>query len=266
MTRRDALPVTVVVPCYNSRATITRAMESVAAQTWAPAEVIVVDDSSTDGTADVLHGLTRQSWPFDMRLGRLPENRGPGGAREAAWAMARPDTRYVAFLDADDTWWPAKLERQVSWMEARPGIAWTAHRCTIVSSLPLPAATPAVIRAVPITRRRLLLRNGIATPTVVARRSLRSRFREGWRHCEDLMLWLDWLDEGNAAAMLDVPLATLGRPPCSPGGSTGDLAAMSRGEMRVLRTLVAEGRLSPPEACAWRALACVRYARRRIVA
>jgi glycosyltransferase involved in cell wall biosynthesis len=266
VTKRDALPVTVVVPCYNSGATITRAMDSVAAQTSAPAEVIVMDDASTDDTADVLNGLASQSWPFDVRLGRLPKNRGPGGAREAAWAMARPDTRYVAFLDADDTWWPAKLERQVSWMEARPGIAWTAHRCTIVSSLALPSASPVVPRGIPITRRQLLLRNGIATPTVVARRSVRSRFREGWRHCEDLMLWLDWLDEGNAAAMLDVPLATLGRPPCSPGGSTGDLAAMSRGEMRVLRTLVDEGRLSRAEACVWRAVAWVRYARRRIVA
>ena len=151
-------------------------------------------------------------------------------------------------------------------MEDRPSIAWTAHRCTIFSSVARPTATAAGIRALPITRRQLLLRNGIATPTVVARRSLRSGVREGWRHCEDLMLWLDWLEEGNAAAMLDVPLATLGRPPCSPGGSTGDLAAMSRGEMRVLRTLVDEGRLSPAEACVWRAVAWIRYARRRIVA
>jgi hypothetical protein len=108
------------------------------------------------------------------------------------------------------------------------------------------------------------VRNAIATPTVVVRRWVRSRFRSAWRHCEDLMLWLDWLDEGARGEMLDMNLATLGRSPGTPGGSTGDLAAMYRGEVRVIRTLVDEGRMEGFEAAAWHVYAWLRYLRRRL--
>jgi len=267
VTSDACLPVSVIVPCHDAEATVERALESIANQTQPPAEAIVVNDASTDGTASVLRRCEEKPWPFTFAVITLPINRGPGEARNAGWSSINPATVYVAFLDADDVWLPRKLEWQIEWMKKHKDVAWSAHRCSILGNQRMRAsedALPPTVAA--ITRRRLLARNSVATPTVVARASIRSRFREDWRHCEDLMLWLDWLDEGARGAMLDLPLAALGRVPCAPGGCTGDQAAMYRGEQRVLGTLAAEGRMSGLESAAWRGYAWLRYQRRRLCA
>lgn len=256
-------PVSVVIPCYHSTTTLARAVESVAMQSVIPAEVILVDDASEDETGNLVVELSRGAWPFAMRAARLPENRGPGEARNEGCVMVDSSSRYIAFLDADDTWLPEKLERQLRWMEAHPTVAWTAHRCSIRGEAEPPLSGPRDLAARPITRTGLLLRNAVATPTVVVRTAVGVRFRPGWRWCEDLMLWLDWLDHGHRGAMLDGSLAALGRRPTTPGGSTGNLAAMYSGERRVIRTLVAEGRMSSPAALVWRAYAWARYLCRR---
>jgi len=267
VTSSACLPVSVIVPCHNAEATVERALESIANQTQPPAEAIVVDDASTDGTACVLRRCSERPWPFAFTVMTLPMNRGPGEARNAGWEAIGPATEYVAFLDADDVWHSRKLERQIAWMEKHPDVAWTAHRCSIPGSQRLRASADMLpVEVAAISTRRLLARNAVATPTVVARASVRSHFREGWRHCEDLMLWLDWLGEGARGAMLDLPLASLGRVPGTAGGCTGDLAAMHRGEQRVLRTLAKEGRISGLEAAVWRGYAWLRYQRRRMYA
>jgi glycosyltransferase involved in cell wall biosynthesis len=256
-------PVSVIVPCHDAATTVVRAVESVAAQSSPPTELILVDDGSRDGTADAIAGLAGRHWPFDLKAVRLAENRGPGEARNEGIARADPATRYVAFLDADDWWLPAKLAVQVAWMERHAAVAWTAHRCLVRGDAASPAQ-PADVAARPITRTALLLRNFVATPTVVARMPPADRFRAGWRACEDLMLWIDWLDHGHAGAMLEAALAVLGRRPTTPGGTTGDMAAMHAGERRVLDTLAREGRLSSLAACGWKCYAAARYLRRRI--
>jgi glycosyltransferase involved in cell wall biosynthesis len=258
----DDASVSVIVPCFRAAATIARAVESVAAQMVAPAEVILVDDASTDATAAAIGELSRRVWPFALRTTRLAENRGPGEARNEGWKLVSAESRYVAFLDADDVWLPSKLGRQVAWMEAHDDVAWTAHRIGILGTATVPAPPP-VVASLPITRAGLLARNAVATPTVVVRATVTGRFRPGWRRCEDLILWMDWLDADERGAMLDAALALLGRKPATPGGVTGELRAMYAGERRVIDTLVSERRLSQLAAIAWRGYAWARYQRRR---
>lgn len=96
--------ISVVIPTYNSRAIVRDAIHSVLAQTLAPLEVIVVDDGSTDGTAESLAGL-------DPRVRCLRQaNAGPARARTVGASNARGD--WIALLDADDVWLADKLERQ----------------------------------------------------------------------------------------------------------------------------------------------------------
>jgi len=258
-------PISVIVPCHDAESTVERALESIAKQTNWPTQAVVVDDASTDGTAGVLRRCAQRRWPFVLTVVTLPMNRGPSEARNAGWESIRPDSKYVAFLDADDVWLPRKLERQIAWMEKHQDVAWTAHRCIILGTAqPPPRDDGSSTKVTPISRRRLLARNLVATPTVVVRASVRNRFRVGWRHCEDLLLWLDWLDAGARGVMLDIPLAALGRVPGTPGGSTADLEAMYRSEQRVICTLATEGRIPRLEAAAWQGYAWLRYQRRRL--
>lgn len=99
--------VSVVIPLFNRRDYIVGTIESVLAQRHRDVEVLVVDDGSTDGSAD----LVAATFGERVRLVRQPQNVGRSAARNLGWEMARGDL--VAFLDSDDLWLPDKLSRQV---------------------------------------------------------------------------------------------------------------------------------------------------------
>lgn len=103
--------VSVVMPLFNKRPYVRRAIESIQKQTMPNWELIIVDDGSTDNPFDEI--------PLqDLRLQLLrQENRGPGAARNAGIARARG--RYMAFLDADDEWLPSFLEAGLRLLEDR---------------------------------------------------------------------------------------------------------------------------------------------------
>jgi glycosyltransferase involved in cell wall biosynthesis len=105
----NAHSISVVIPAYQAEGYIGEAIESIFAQTLSPAEVIVVDDGSTDSTADVASG-------FDgVTLLRQP-NRGPSAARNAGYEISTGDL--LAFHDADDLMEPRKLELQAAYLES----------------------------------------------------------------------------------------------------------------------------------------------------
>ncbi len=110
------LTVSVVIPAYNRAHTIGRAIESALAQTRRPAEVIVVDDRSTDDTREVLADWQRRQ-PLVRPVFRAT-NGGPAGARNAGVTAARGDV--IAFLDSDDVWLPEHLERCCGLLDADP--------------------------------------------------------------------------------------------------------------------------------------------------
>ena len=116
--------VSVVIPTYNRADLLGKAIESVLDQSYRDLELIVVDDASTDGTPQVVRGYGDPR----VRYIVLQENRRQGVAMNAGIANARGDV--IAFLDSDDTWLPAKLERQLAFVEtmappAKPWICYT---------------------------------------------------------------------------------------------------------------------------------------------
>ncbi len=101
--------VSVVIVCHNAIAYIREALASVEAQTHQPLEVVVVDDGSSDGTPAA---VARHRGKVPLRLIRFRRNQGPAKARRRGVRAARG--HWIAFLDADDVWYPQKLEKQVA--------------------------------------------------------------------------------------------------------------------------------------------------------
>ncbi|HRK79301.1 MAG: glycosyl transferase [Hydrogenophilales bacterium 17-64-11] len=106
--------ISIVMPCYNAAAHLPASIGSVLAQTCGDWELIAVDDGSTDATLDWLRSQT------DPRIRvHAQSNRGVSAARNAGLARARG--RYVAFLDADDTWAADYLDRMLAALQGSPG-------------------------------------------------------------------------------------------------------------------------------------------------
>jgi glycosyltransferase involved in cell wall biosynthesis len=104
--------VSVIIPTYNRCAILERAIESVLGQTFTDYELIVVDDGSTDETADLLDRYRNR-----VKVIRQ-ENRGVSAARNTGIRASKGEL--VALLDSDDSWLPNKLERQVAFFDACP--------------------------------------------------------------------------------------------------------------------------------------------------
>lgn len=109
--------VTVVVPAYNAAEHLRESLDSVLAQTFTDWELLVADDCSTDSTP----GIARAYAAADprVRVFTQPVNSGGRPAVPKNRALAEARGELVAFLDADDMWEPAKLQRQVALMESR---------------------------------------------------------------------------------------------------------------------------------------------------
>ena len=102
--------ISVVIPCYNSAATINRALSSVCAQTIKPRELILVDDASSDNTLELLRSFSNTEHEFSVIVIKNDLNLGPGLSRNKAWDYANGD--WISFLDSDDAWTRNKLEVQ----------------------------------------------------------------------------------------------------------------------------------------------------------
>ena len=98
--------VTVILPTWNRAEWLETSIESVLTQTFCDFELIVVDDASTDSSAEILE---RYSGKIEKIL--FSKNLGVSAARNAA--ISNSDSEWVAFLDSDDFWHPKKLQKQI---------------------------------------------------------------------------------------------------------------------------------------------------------
>lgn len=204
----DFAAVGVVIPAYNAAATIERALLSIAAQSLRPAQVVVVDDGSGDGTEAA--ALACQDYMEGINLVVVrQENAGAGAARNRG--IAEVDQPYVAFLDADDEWLPKKLERSMAVLEegafdlvAHDFVAHQDGVDQLVEASKYFARTDE-----PLTE--LYIRGYIPSITVVVRRDLIdqvSGFDVTLPNAQDFDLWLAMLLQPDVRfVVFDEPLA-----------------------------------------------------------
>jgi glycosyltransferase involved in cell wall biosynthesis len=118
--------VTAIVPVYNGAATIAEAIDSALAQSYRDLEVIVVNDGSTDATAEVLRR-------YDGRI-RVIERKNGGIAAARNTGVAATQSEYLAFLDCDDIWAPAMVERTVAALDDNRDCVLAYTNCAVIDS------------------------------------------------------------------------------------------------------------------------------------
>ncbi|WP_166921432.1 glycosyltransferase family 2 protein [Flavobacterium poyangense] len=106
--------VSVIIPTYNTEKFIRATLESVQNQSYSNWEAILVDDASTDQTVVIIEEFAQKD--SRIKLFKLTENSGNGFARNTA--LEKATGKYIAYLDADDLWFPEKLEKQIRFLKA----------------------------------------------------------------------------------------------------------------------------------------------------
>ncbi|HHH38465.1 MAG TPA: glycosyltransferase, partial [Sedimenticola sp.] len=181
--------ISVVMPCYNEAERIGEAVASVFRQTFRSLELIVVDDGSSDNSLQVLYGL-------QAKHGRLQvfsqPNRGAGPARNMGLQHARGE--YIAFLDADDAWHPACLEKLHARLAATPDAALVYCGWQNIG-LPADQGRPFIPPEYEGPDKVETLLRGCRWPihAALTRREAITRsggFDEQWSSCMDYDLWL----------------------------------------------------------------------------
>jgi len=233
------LPISVIIPCFRCRETVARALGSILNQTRLPAEILFVDDASGDGSLDLLFELAHEHEPR-VRVITLDQNGGPGLARNAGWDSATQP--WLAFLDADDTWHPRKLEIQWSWLESHLDAVLCGHASQLAAKA-VDLEAEEMPEASRLSLISMLLSDRLPTRSVMLRRDLPFRFRNK-RYSEDYLLWMEIIMAGYPAYRLESVLAFCFRPDFSPGGLSGRLWEHEKAELMALRTLREEYKLS----------------------
>lgn len=258
-------PVSVVIPHYNAVKELARALESIRAQSTQPKEVIVVDDHSPLSAGRQLDEVCSAyaGEDFTVRLITLPQNCGPGTARNIGWDAAECD--YVAFLDADDAWHEDKVRLQYGVMENDPTLEFSCH---LFTEGELESDTSGLnardLKLEPLPLRKWLIANRAPVPTVMVKRSVAERFPANERFSEDYEVWLTMAARKAAMARIRVNLARCFKPEFGHSGLSGHLYGMQIGEFRAIRTALSSRRATQLLVYPIQAWSLIKYIKRRI--
>lgn len=183
----DGPLVSVVIPAYNDEKYIEETIQSVLLQTYKNIEIIVVDDGSSDSTAELVRQLGS-----NIKLLQV-KNGGPAKARNAG--IKTSSGEYIAFLDADDVWFPEKIEYQLDMFKENTGLVYTGRLWIDSSGNPL--------KDQPVQNNfpsgqifdAMLSANYMVTSSVILRRDVIDKIgmfdeSDTFLNCQDYQYWL----------------------------------------------------------------------------
>lgn len=235
------MKVSVVIPMYNSEATIRRAISSVVNQTYSGfVEILVIDDGSTDGASEiVLETVAGLKYNRSIELIRK-ENGGASSARNVG--LKRADGEYIAFLDSDDAWHPQKLDLQISFMK-ESGVKFSGTSSLVLGNDetgPHDRNKYFEVSCRRISFRRMLFISPFSTPSVVIHHSLKHElFDESMRFAEDYNLWKRLACSHKVVKIREPLVYTFKHDYLSSGGSlSSNLKAMQLGVERSYKKML----------------------------
>jgi glycosyltransferase involved in cell wall biosynthesis len=196
---KDGL-VSVIMPAYNSEQFLVQSVRSVMAQTFSDWELLIIDDASKDQTL----AISQQMADADSRIRVIPSLKNAGVANARNLGMAGARGQYLAFLDSDDLWLPAKLKTQTAFMQAhKAAFTFTQYRrFSSTGFLGSPVKVPARV-----DYKQLLKGNVIGCLTVMIDRCKIPDFSMLSVRHEDYVSWLQILKQGHVACGIQEDLA-----------------------------------------------------------
>lgn len=219
----------VVIPAYNSDATIIRALDSVASQTFRDFEIVVVDDASRDQTVRLVKEWALRNMSVTLQV--FDANGGAAKARNAGISAATAP--WIAFLDSDDAWHPRKLEYIALLITKYPQVDVWGGRCCLGFSAQEIEFDALSVRLIGTASPQVFFSNPYMTPAVVARKTPALHFDEGHRYAEDYKLWLS-LFSNSIGAVIEPSLAFIFKDGYGVSGLSASLVRMELGELRAL--------------------------------
>lgn len=181
--------ISVVIPAYNIEQYIGRSIESALNQTAPPHEIIVIDDGSTDNTAEVIKKYESVKYIYQ-------ENVGVSAARNRGIEEAKGD--WIAFLDADDEWMEDKLKLQIEILQSNPCLMWVMGnflRCLCSKKQHKPDTSRSTLKTLLKDKTYFdISTKGISThiDTMLIKKEVfkkTGKFEEGKSRFEDLDMW-----------------------------------------------------------------------------
>ncbi len=178
--------VSVIIPTYNQEKYIKKTLESVLSQTFKSIEIIVVDDGSTDETAEIVNSFNEPRIIYIWQ-----KNKGPAAARNTG--IKRAQGKYIAFLDADDLWLREKLERQINFMEKNSEIGLLGTGCYEINHKGEMMSKKIFPTKNKILKKILIRYNPFIQSSIMLKKEIfdkKEGYNESFPQSEDYELWL----------------------------------------------------------------------------
>lgn len=179
---QDDFSVSVVIPLYNAKDTIINAVQSVLLQSFAVKEIIIIDDGSSDDSANVVRAfIAKNKSATNIKL-ICTKNAGASSARNVG--IKNASCNFIAFLDSDDAWHKEKMQKQINALQKFPNASIVSTSSTVKKRFTNKT------RAIPYLR--LLMQNHVVTSSCLVKAELAKKFlfEEKLSRAEDYNLWL----------------------------------------------------------------------------
>jgi len=224
----------IVIPSYNSQATIEASIKSCLEQSFHDFEIIIIDDYSNDLSSQIIEKIIDMNQQINIVYEKFRYNQGASAARNRGIKLANGE--YIALLDSDDYFHKDKLKIIKTLLNENKNIDLLGHSYSLDkdSNLEDRSNNPKLIQ---VACTKLVLKNFAVTPSIVFKKSIKTRFDESMKYTEDHDFFIRACFEKYNIYYIDLQMVCLNRAALSEGGQSANNWKMRVGEIKMYSKL-----------------------------